>query len=466
MTRIKRLSQRECERAMPVEEIVPMPDAEVRIGDQVITMVVDHRGARVAIRDGKRVLVKRKTRFLNDGLGLLLVCSPSPADPDGVRRSWLYRWNPGTSVTSKSGKAYRRQKRIGLGSLNAVPLERARELAERCRRSIEDGQDPQLVKKSRKAALLVEEKRLRPLRAAINEYLMHHAKGRSASYTNTWKRGFERHLHKLLDIPVSKIDRTMVIEALREVWDKHPDIGSRLRSRLASIFSACMAWGWVPTGENPADWKALKFSFRPRSELQPVERHAALPYAEVPQFMKQLREVEGIRARGLELLTLTAVRAKELYGAMGEEFNLDAATWTIPWTRTKTGKKTQEDHNVPLSSQACECLKRLEIIPGQRVFPGVHEKALYRVLKSIRPDATVHGFRTSFSTWANQSGHPPHIIEAVLDHVTAKGNAAAKAYHRGPAWIEQQRRALQDWADFLDGKAVVENVVRMRRRGK
>jgi integrase len=81
-----------------------------------------------------------------------------------------------------------------------------------------------------------------------------------------------------------------------------------------------------------------------------VQHHKALPYAELPAFMTQLRRQAGAAARCLELTILTAARTGEAIGARWPEVDLEARTWTVPAERMKAGKP----HVVPLSDRALE----------------------------------------------------------------------------------------------------------------
>jgi integrase len=474
MRSIHRLTQRQCEAALPTETVVHVKGSH-SLTDPDKTLERQRQRARplamTAGRDGKSVIVKRRTKFLCDGAGLWLVVSPGK-DPDLVNRSWIFRWNVGQAVIGKSGKARRLQRVLGLGSLNTVNLERARELADACRRQLQDGKDPLLTKRSRAAAAKIEERRLRPLRAAVDEYLRLHGKGWSMKYAKNWQRSFQ-HLQKLLDLPVSTIDRAMIVEALHPLWDSRPETGGRVRQRIEQVLWACMSWGWREQGDNPAAWggHGLKYSFRPKSQLQPVKRRPALPYADVADFMRKLRAIESQdrkvsesdlknRTRALELLILTAVRTGEVVTATGDEFDLDSdrPTWTVPAHKTKTGKQTNEPHIIPLSPAAVACLRKEELVAGKRVF-DFHDRTLWRLCREIRNDVSVHGFRATFSTWAADHGYQREVVEAALDHQV--GNDVERAYRR-TSWIEQRRILLRDWAEFCEGKAAGDNVVQLR----
>ena len=80
---------------------------------------------------------------------------------------------------------------------------------------------------------------------------------------------------------------------------------------------------------------------------------AALPYAEVPAFVAELRQRPGIAAMALEFALMTAARTLEVVGAQWSEFNLDAALWIIPAERMKAG----EEHTVFLCPRAVALLR-------------------------------------------------------------------------------------------------------------
>src|SRR5262249_29477845 len=111
-----------------------------------------------------------------------------------------------------------------------------------------------------------------------------------------------------------------------------------------------------------------------------------------------------ITARALEFTILTAARTGEVLGATWDEFDLIAKTWTIPARRMKAKK----EHRVPLSDRALAILATLPR-HDKRVFP-IGEIAMFRLLKDLRPDATVHGFRSSFRVWAAERTSYPEVV--------------------------------------------------------
>ena len=208
-------------------------------------------------------------------------------------------------------------------------------------------------------------------------------------------------------------------------------------------------------GENPAQWRGrIDQLFPAKGKVRKVQHHRALPYADVPAFMKQLREQAGLSARALELLILTATRTSETLCATWNEFDRNAAVWTIPGSRMKAS----EDHRVPLSSPAVELLKVLtEFRVNEFVFPGMKpgrplsQMSLLMLLRRMGyEDVTVHGFRSSFRDWAaERTSFPGEVAELALAH--AVPNAVEAAYRRGDL-LEKRRPLMEVWAEYCAGK--------------
>ena len=73
-----------------------------------------------------------------------------------------------------------------------------------------------------------------------------------------------------------------------------------------------------------------------------------------------------------------------------------------------------------------------------------------RVLRIMNVDVTVHGFRSTFKDWAEDTtGFSSGVIEAALAHLV--GDETERAYRRGDA-LEKRRRLMEAWADFALSK--------------
>jgi integrase len=469
--RINRLTQAMCEKAMPLEVVVPASQAtvEAEMLKVLRSAKQQHLDRRSRIRRfaglgglGDRIeqappgyMVKYKTRWLIDGAGLaLIVSSPNnwkarPGEEKRpIYRSWVFRWSPGDVVVSKTGKARKLHRVIGLGPLSTVPLARARELADCCRRDIQEGRDPLLMKRTKAAERKIAERRLHTLNMAIDEYMRTHSEARGTQrgwtpkHARDWKASFD-HIKDLLDLPVSRIDRPAVISALQPIF--HTEVGRRLRSRLYQVLEMATAKGWRD-GANPAAWSLLKHSLP--NNHKAAQPHAALKYKDAPEFMRRIQAVKGVRGRAVELVLLTGVRVGEVLAMKPEHLNLDEAIWEVPAELTKTGKRSGQSHVVPLSTAAIECLKQVEMKPGELMFDiPVHEPN--RLTQKLWPEYPIrcHGFRSTLRTWvADETDYAWEVGEAVLHH--AVGSDVARRYLR-TSWLDQRRALLQDYADYL-----------------
>ncbi|HEV2557222.1 MAG TPA: site-specific integrase [Microvirga sp.] len=185
-----------------------------------------------------------------------------------------------------------------------------------------------------------------------------------------------------------------------------------------------------------------------------------MPFDDVPAFIAALREREGVAPRALEFAILTAARSGEVLGARWEELSLEKGLWTVPARRMKAGR----EHRVPLSRRAVEILRDMERVRlSEYVFPGMKRgrplsvMALEMVLRRMKQDVTVHGFRSAFRDWAGERTHfPREVAEAALAHLV--GDAVERAYRRGDA-LGKRRELMDLWDAFqLQGKATTKQV--------
>jgi integrase len=256
---------------------------------------------------------------------------------------------------------------------------------------------------------------------------------------------------------------------LEPIWTAKPETAGRVRGRLESILDFAKVRGYRD-GENPARWRGHLDKLLPaRSKVRRVEHHAALPYAELPAFLVNLREQEGIAARAVEFAILTAARTGEMIGACWNEVDLLDKVWTVPAARMKAHR----DHRVPLSARALAILHEMQaarhgdgfVFPGREPGGPLSNMAFLMLLRRMgRADVTVHGFRSSFRDWAaERTSVPSEVAEMALAH--AVGNKVEAAYRRGDLF-EKRRRLMQQWATFCTTAPVGErqgNVTPMRR---
>ena len=157
-------------------------------------------------------------------------------------------------------------------------------------------------------------------------------------------------------------------------WQTRTETASRVRGRIEAVLSWSTVRGYR-TGDNPARWTGhLKEALPGRNEIAKVEHHAALPYAEIPQFMMELRAKEGSAARALEFSNLTAARTGEVIGAKWNEINLNKAIWIVPADRMKAS----HEHRVPLSDSAVKLLRDLPREDGNPLHSSAQDWTVYQ----------------------------------------------------------------------------------------
>jgi integrase len=208
-------------------------------------------------------------------------------------------------------------------------------------------------------------------------------------------------------------------------------------------------------GDNPANWKTIKHALPARGKIQAVKHHPALPYAEMGAFMAGLRKREGVTARALEFVILTATRSSEVRGAEWHEIDFEARLWTIPAKRPNgTGMKAGKEHRVPLSDAAVKLLESLPRYEGNSlIFPSsktggmTSDSALMAVLRRMgRGDLTVHGFRSTFGDWAGEKTDYQYEVrqQAIAHKLPDKADAA---YFRSDLFIKRIG-LMEDWSRY------------------
>jgi integrase len=221
-----------------------------------------------------------------------------------------------------------------------------------------------------------------------------------------------------------------------------------VRNRIEAILNWGTANGYRK-GENPARWDGhLSELFPSAKKVAKVQHHAAMPYDELPTFMRHLEANDSVVSRAIEFVVLTATRSGDVRGAQWREIDLKQRLWTIPDNRNKSGRV----HRIPLSSRALAVLNRLPRV-NDYVFPGSNPDRPIRrnaMIEALGGKTTIHGFRSSFRDWCgDRTNYPRDVAEAALDHKLP--SATEVAYRRGDA-LEKRRRLMEQWAQFLSSE--------------
>ena len=365
-----------------------------------------------------------------DGNNLYLVVKESGA------RAYLlrYQWHG-------------RPQKMGLGSTRDVSLKDARDKAIDANRQLAKGINPRDARDEvRYAKDLVlffefaEELRLEKQQGFKNK--AHKAK---------WKRTIHVHAKPLHKKRIDLVTTEDVLEVLRPIWLKTPVAAKDVRQHLEAIFAAAKARN-KRSAENPALWKGHLEHLLPKTKRKGKVRgpHKSMPYEELATFMTELATKNCIGARMLETCILSCARTNEIINMKWSQIDLDKATWTLPAELMKMDR----DHIVPLSRPVMTFLQgAYEMRYGDYVFPGrsrgepMSNMTMLELLTDMGRDVTVHGFRATFRTWADEETEfSNQAVEFCIAHVPG-GDEAEKAYRRR-SMFAKRKQIMDAWASF------------------
>ena len=362
-----------------------------------------------------------------DGGTLYLAVAP------GGSKSWVQR-------VTIDGK----RRDIGLGGYPYVGLAAARQKAMENRTAIAAGRDPIAEKRRSSIPSFAV--------AARRTHAMLKPRWKNDKHADSWMQTLERHAFPALGgLGVDRIERADVLAVLTPIWGTRPETARRVRQRIRAVLSWSWAHGYV------ADNVAGEAIDGALPAMPAVKKHLrALPYGDVAAA---LDTVEASRASlsakaCLRFVVMTACRSGEARLAKWDEIHCEAREWRIPASRMKAGI----EHRVPLSDAALTVLERVRSLREESglIFPSpsrprrpMSDMTLTKVLRDtgLADRATVHGFRSSFRTWASERTDAPHaVMELSLAHTV--GTAVEQAYARSDLLV-RRRKLMQQWADFL-----------------
>ena len=344
---------------------------------------------------------------------------------------------------------------LGLGGFPLITPEHARRKAMENRLAITDGKNPLADKRKAKTPTFRQ--------AALKTYEASKPRWRSEKVAKSWLQQLERHaFQRLGNLHVDRIGREEVLGVLTPIWTSKPETARRVRRYIKATLSWCQANGYVETNfAGEAIDGALP-------SMPSVKAHfRSLPYTDIPRAVEIIRSSRASLAAKacLEFVILTACRSGEARLAQWSEINLEERLWTIPASRMKQGR----EHRQPLNDQAISVLKNMQALRDESdlVFPSpvrrgkpLSDMSLTKVLRdnNLADRATVHGFRSSFRTWASERTNADHaVMELCLAH--AVGSSVEQAYARSDL-LAKRRRLMAQWGVFVVGSTDM-NVVQL-----
>ncbi|MEM7303853.1 MAG: integrase arm-type DNA-binding domain-containing protein [Pseudomonadota bacterium] len=375
----------------------------------------------------KKISSLKDPGMYGDGDGLYLRIGPTGS------KSWILR-------TVVHGK----RRELGIGSARFVSLAEAREQSGELRKIARKGGDPDTI---RKRGNLTFEHAARKVHEDLEKTWS------NPKHSKIWISSLERFVFpEFGERPLETIEAADILSVLSPIWVTKHDTARRVKQRVATIFDWAKGAGHYPR-ENPVNGIAKAL---PTVKQRP-KHMSALAWRDLPAFMSELGDRDGISARCLEFIILTAARSGEARGARWDE--IDGGIWTIPAERTKR----RLPHRVPLCNGAQAALKAMKGMDRDLVFPSVQSgkdgrsrpmsdavfKAL--MLRMKRLGLTTHGFRSTFRDWCSESAKVDRAVaEAALHH--AYGDQVERAYARSDLF--ERRRAVMDaWGAYACGKS-------------
>lgn len=381
---------------------------------------------------------KVKQYTLADGKGLCLLVLPTGG------KYWHFR--------SKVGG---KEVRMSFGTYPEVSLADARERRDEARRQIASGISPADARKAQKAART--ESDLNSFEVVAREWFQKFSPMWSVSNAEKVKARLEKDLFPWIgQRPIAELKAPELLATLRRIEDRGAvDTAHRVKQNCGQIFRYAIATGRAERDVSSDLKDAL-------GRTRKKHLAALTDPKDVGPLLMAIDDFKGsfVVRSALRLAPLVFVRPGELRQAEWTEFDLEKAEWSIPAHRMKM----KESHLVPLSRQAISILKELQPFSGNSkyLFPSIRTNirpmsdntinAALRRIGYTSSEMTGHGFRAMARTILDEVlGFRPDFIEHQLAHAVRDPNG--RAYNR-TAHLEERKRMMQKWADYLDGLKV------------
>ncbi len=363
-------------------------------------------------------------------------------------------------VKPNGGKYFRfnyrihgKRKTLAIGIYPDITLKEARDKRDTARNQIANGIDPMAEKK-----------------ADSNEFKdvalrwfesKHHA---IEEQTHKKKlRRFELHVFPVIGLlSITKVKAPDVFNVVKPLIAKRQlDSAHRIRAELSEIFAFAIVHGLIDY--DPAQPVAKQIP------SHKAEHRAALTEPkEVAQLLRDIYSYQGtfVVQCAFKLSPLLFQRPGEIRQMEWKGVDFEAKEWRYFVTKTKV------QHIVPLSSQAIALLNDIKPLTdgGKYVFPSsrndgrpMSDNTIRTALRTLGYDGktmTAHGFRTTASTLLNEQNWGADAIERQLSHMPS--DQVRAAYNRAQ-YLEERRKLMQCWADYLDGLKNGANVIPFRK---
>lgn len=396
-----------------------------------------------AVRNAKP---ETKPRKLADEKGLFLLVHSNGS------KYWRFKYRFGG-----------REKLLALGVYPDISLADARQRRDDARKLLANGVDPGETKKAAKAAGA--EKAANSFEVIAREWYAKNAASWTESHGARIIRRLERDIFPWIGSKaIADLTAPELLAIVRRIESRGAlETAHRALQNCGQVLRYAVA-----TGRAPRDISAdLRGALPPAKETHLA---AVTEPAKVAPMLRAFDSYTGafVTKCALRLAPLVFVRPGELRRAEWAEIDLDAGEWRYTVT------KTQTPHLVPLSRQAVEILRELHALTGSSryVFPGARtngrpmsDNAILAAMRRMnigKDEMSGHGFRAMARTILDEVlGVRPDFIEHQLAHAVRDPNG--RAYNR-TAHLDERRKMMQLWADYLDKLKAGAEVVPLKTR--
>lgn len=395
---------------------------------------------------------KDKPYKLFDSGGLYLLVNKN----GGKYWRWKYRIN-------------KQEKLLSIGVFPEISLKQARSVRDEARQQLQAGNDPSLLKKIHGHV----QKDGNTFEGVAREWFERHLSGLSKSHRTRTTSYLERDVFPFIggrDVEaINPPDIIPLIDRIhkRVVRDAH----LRVLQTIGQVLRYAIATGRRTAPDPTPSLKGLFPAKEPKQHFP-----AITDPTEIGRLLRAMESFSGNFATksALKLSAMVMMRPGALIRAEWSEVDFERQTWTVEVKHMKASamvkkaNRKEDAHVIPLPAQAVEIFRELYPVTGHSVYvfqsPAARQgrqmpmsaetvgKALHRM--GFAGEMTAHGFRGMASTALNAMRTPEGLrmwdadaIEAQLSHKDK--DTVRSAYNRGD-YLEERRRMLQHWADYLD----------------
>jgi integrase len=376
-------------------------------------------------------------RALSDGGNLYLEEMPTTG---------LLKWRVTYKLRGKKAT-------IWIGAYPKIKLADARKRRDEVEEQAGKGIDPKIARKARASPGMT-----------FSQFVEAHGEDlapAAAKGRKEWIAAMTGKVGRLAEMTPSTITGDDIAEVMRPIWTSKPATAKKRLAGIATVLRAARARGLIatPGWTNPASYRD-SFSGVMKRPAHTEKPREAMAYGDVPAFIRDLRAQPGPLAMALEMIVLTGVRANEALGARWGEIDREAKVWTIPAARMKGPTGQKREHQVPLTAAMLDVLDRAAPkrgpapAAGSFVFPSYGHAAgcfdpgaALDLLRELRPGTvTVHGFRSSFFDWSQETtDFSDRLVNSALAHVVK--DRVQRAYDRSKL-VEKRRGLMEAWGLF------------------